>query len=88
MPGKVISIPLDADQRNDVASLVYSAWCKSFDAMKAAKGATWESSGKFCPKGEWPNYHKVQIEHAQKELDKLENLRNAVCPFSPIVFGE
>jgi hypothetical protein len=82
-----VSVPLDAEARLELASMAYSRWCKAYDEMKGLKASTWESQGKFCPKDEWPDYHRDQLTHAANELAKATRLKDAICPHSPIIAG-
>lgn len=83
-----MQIDLDPTERLEFASMAYSRWSDAFIALKAAKAATWESTGKTCPKGDWPLFHDANIKHAQKELDLATKLKDAICKYSPLIIGE
>lgn len=78
-------VPLSAKARLELASMAYARWSTAYDAFKAAKSLTWESSGRFCPKGEWPLYHASMLGTAQAELDLAAALKAEICPHSPLV---
>jgi hypothetical protein len=81
-------LDLDAKTRLEIASMVYSRWCEAFDNLKKVKTQTWESTGKFCPKGDWPQYQASMLKHAERELELAEKLKADICPFSPLATGE
>jgi hypothetical protein len=85
--GKV-NCELDAKTRLEIASMVYNRWCKAYDEIKKVKALTWESTGKFCPKEEWPLYQKDMLENAEKELALALKLKDDVCKYSPLVTQE
>ena len=82
-----MNIDLDAEARMDIASLVYGHWSSAFDELKAAKALTWESAGKFCPKADWPEFHKGMVMTAEKKLAKAAHMKDSICKFSPLVYG-
>jgi hypothetical protein len=81
----IVNVPLDAEARLELAAMAYSRWCKAYDYLKTIKAATWESQNKFCPKDEWPSYHAVQIQGAEAELKKAAAIKDAICPYSPLI---
>ena len=81
-------IELDAESRFELASMAYDRWSNAFEAHKKAKQLTWESVNKFCPKNEWPDYHKSMVAEAEKELNKATKLKDAICKYSPLITGE
>jgi hypothetical protein len=84
----IIDVPLDAKARLEIASMVYSRWSLAFDSLKNTKALTWESQNRFCPKADWPFFHKSLIESAQKEFDLACKLKEDMCKYSPLVTGE
>ena len=87
MSDTVVNVPLDAVARNLVSSLVYQHWTECFDTLKAAKNATWESAGKFCPKAEWPLHQAVMLKNAQAAFDTATAVKEQACKFSPMIHG-
>lgn len=85
---KVISVPLNAEARLEIAGMVYSRWCKAHDAMKETQARTWEQNKQVCPKSDWPLFYAENVKYAEAELAKATRLKDAFCPFSPLVFGE
>jgi hypothetical protein len=83
-----MQIELSATARLECANLIYGKWSEAFDTLKVAKNATWETSGKTCPKSDWPLFRAHNLEHAQKEFDKWSALKEEVCKYSPLVIGE
>lgn len=83
-----MQIELSAEARLECASLVYGKWSEAYDQLKLAKNATWENSGKTCPKGDWPLFREQNLVFAQKEYDKWSALKVEVCKYSPLVIGE
>lgn len=81
-------LDLDAKTRLEIASMVYSRWSEAWDNVKTVKALTWETSGKFSPKDEWPLYYADMLKHAKEELSLAEKLKADICPFSPLVTGE
>lgn len=81
----VKEIPLSAEARLEIASLVYGKWCEAFDAKKAVAGETWVSAGKFCPRDEWPMYHEARVKKALADFEKWTRLREEVCKHSPLM---
>lgn len=79
---------LSPKARLEIASMVYSRWSRAFDSLNNTKALTWESQHKFCPKADWPLFHKSMIEKAQKEFDLATELKNEICKYSPLVAGE
>lgn len=78
-------VPLSARARLELASMAYGRWSTAYDAVKATKALTWESSGRFCPKGEWPSYHAEMTKNAEKELELAAVLKAEICPHSPLL---
>lgn len=78
-------VPLTAKARLELASMAYVRWAKAYDAMKEVKALTWDSAGRFCPKGEWPLYHAAMVKTAQTELDLATALKDEICPHSPLM---
>jgi hypothetical protein len=78
-------VELSDRARLECASLVYREWCKAFDGWKDAKEATWESRGRFCPKGDWPEFYKSALGDAKANLDKWVALKEEVCKYSPLL---
>jgi hypothetical protein len=81
-------LDLDAFTRNELASMVYARWSSAFENLKKTKSLTWESTGKFCPRAEWPSYHETMLAGAQKELEYASRLKETVCKYSPLICGE
>lgn len=85
---KIINIPYDATVRNELASMVYERYCRAYNNLKITKTLTWESTNKFCPKNEWPQYHTTMIASAEKKLAIALMLKDKICKYSPFVIGE
>jgi len=83
----VISVPLSAIARTQLASMAYHRWCIAHDNLKKVKTETWETSGKFCPRGDFPASHKHRILHAQEECDIATALRDEICSYSPLMMS-
>lgn len=81
----IVNVPLDAEARNAISSMVYSRWSEAFDTLKKAKAEDWDKV--ICPKSDWPQFHQARIEHAQKEFDLCSRLKANVCKWSPLVLG-
>jgi hypothetical protein len=84
----IIHIPLDAPCRNEIASMVYARWSDAFTKLTEVKQLTWEATNRFCPKNEWPLYHKNLIESAETELITATVLKESICKYSPLIMGE
>jgi hypothetical protein len=78
-------IELDDAIRLELAAMAYKRWDLAYDALKNAKCLTWETSGKFCLKGEWPLFRASILAKAEKELATATALKNAICKYSPII---
>lgn len=74
--------------RNELGAMAYARWSTAVDNLKKIKAATWESMDKFCPKSEWPNYHKTMIDSAETELLLAEDIKFAICKYSPLIAGK
>lgn len=85
---KIKMVPLTALARLEIASLVYGEWSKAFDSLKNVKQLTWATAGKFCPKEDWPLFHKDMLQNAQANFDKWQAIRNEMCHHSPLIAGE
>lgn len=70
-----------------LAALAHDMWTKAYDSLKEVKALTWETSGKYCPKNEWPLYHATMLENGQKELDKWANIKQELTPAFAILFS-
>jgi hypothetical protein len=88
MSSKIFDIPCNAIVRNELSSMVYDRYCRAYDNLKITKTLTWESTNKFCPKNEWPDYRATMIASAEKELEIATTLKDTICKYSPLVIGE
>ena len=70
-----------------LAALAHDMWSKAYDSLKHVKTMTWESSGKYCPKNEWPLYHASMLENGQKEMDKWAGIKQELAPAFSILFS-
>jgi hypothetical protein len=78
-------VPLSARARLELSAMAYERWSKAYDATKATKALTWESSGRLCPKGEWPAYYAEMIKNVAHELNLAAQIREEICPYSPLL---
>jgi hypothetical protein len=79
------SVPLSARARLELASMAYARWSVAYDKLKEVKFLTWEASGRFCPKGEWPLYHAEMLKNAEHELTLATQIKGEICPHSPLL---
>ena len=85
---KIIHVPLDAEARNKISSLVYSEWTIAFEEMKAAKIATWENNKQLCPKGDWHLFHADRLKSSQEYFDSMSRVKEQICKYAPFIHGE
>lgn len=83
-----MQVELDAEARLELAAMVYARWSRAWDSVKAVRAETWESTGRFCGKEDWPGFHAARTKQADEEMALAKRLREAICPYSPIVKGE
>ena len=87
MTPEIINVPLDATARLELALMAYNRWADAFEGLKIAKLASWESSGKFCPKTDWPLFKADNIKTAEIELNKAVSVKDQICKYSPLILN-
>lgn len=71
-----------------LSGVAHEKWTKAYEVLKYVKTETWETSGKCCPKNEWPLYRAARLENAQKEFDKWAAIRAELAgSFATLIAG-
>jgi len=77
------NIILSLEARLEMNNLFRLKWSESCAELRLAKSQTWENSGKFCPKAEWPKFQVRMVIEAENKVSYWDKLSKEVFKYYP-----